>query len=746
MLVKKMLMRLLTALLCLMLAVASAMAANTTVLPEMEEYHEILNMVTVGDTVYLLDYSDIEARLLRWTADMAQAETVAAGLLYADRFNTVEQAQENIASLADGSHADAEHALSRIFTDGEKLYGMNDLNRLVFTIDVGANGLTYTDVATLPRVGERTYVSPTSVVCMGDWVLWCEVDTANRYRDSRMLVFNLARGTVKQAVLPGLQGVSAYQDGVALVRCNEDGVDVLYTYDPVTDVTECIGSLDVSLGSKPTVYSDALDVLVYLQQTRIMGWSAETGTEQIGYIPANNVKALTVAGERLLYREGTAMVYACDVRRGFTTENSLTQMNSLYTGRLKQFATTHPEVQVYFEQSSSTQDAMEAMTGETNVPDMLLADATYDLDALIEADALLDLSQYEEIQAYIDALYPAYRDHVTRDGAIYGVPTQASSQDGWFINKEVMNAMGLTAEDIPTNLVDLIAFADKWDREYLEKYPNFTLLNEVGSYRLAFLEQILADWSAYCQAQGKTLNYDDPIFRQLLSALDAANFDALDASLQQTDPEVSEYKQALIWRGCRLVGNWSTYMEACSDRIFIPMTLTADTAYTVAVTSCTFWTVSAKTQNAQAAADYLIELIEMLGEKAGHTLRADCTEPVFNEYAEDILASAEERLTLLEASLVNSVNPETVEKKIEEQKAYMAGDMLREVYLIVPSAAENYAKVIAPAAVVYTPDAVDETNRSAEIAVCIAQYCGGYDLEPLDAEGFIAQMNTLVAN
>lgn len=39
MLVKKRLMRLLTALLCLMLAVPSAMAANTTVLPEMEEYH-----------------------------------------------------------------------------------------------------------------------------------------------------------------------------------------------------------------------------------------------------------------------------------------------------------------------------------------------------------------------------------------------------------------------------------------------------------------------------------------------------------------------------------------------------------------------------------------------------------------------------------------------------------------------------------------------------------------------------------
>lgn len=741
-----MLMRLWAALLCLMLAVPSAMAENVAVLPEMEEYHNIRDMAAVGDAVYLLDNSDIEARLLRWTADTPQAEFVAEGLLYADYFNTLEQARENIANLTDGSYADAEHALSRIFTDGEKLYGMNDLNRLVFTIDVGADGLTYTDVATLPQVGERTYSLPTSVVCMGDWLFWCEVDAANRYRDSRMLVYNLARGTVKQAVLNGLMDVSAYKDGTVLVRCKGEEADALYTYDPETDVTAYVGSLDASLGSYPMAYSAALDLLVYQQQTRIMGWSAENGTEQIGYVPSLYVRDFALAGGHMLYRDDSATVYACDVRRGFTTENSLTMMNSRYDGHLQRFATTHPDVQVYFEQSAGIQSAMDAMTGETDVPDMLLADEAYDLDALIEADALLDLSQYEEIRAYIDALYPAYRDHVTRDGAIYGVPVQASSQNGWFINKEVMTAMGLTAEDIPTNLVDLIAFADKWDEEYLGKYPHFTLLNEVGSYRLAFLEQILSDWSAYCQAQGRALDYDDPVFRQLLTALDNASFDALDASLKQTDPEVSEYKQALIWRGCNLVGNWSTYMEDCSDRIFLPMTLTADTAYTAAVTNFTFWTVSVKTDNVQAAADYLIELIEGLGEKAAHTLRADRTEPVFNEFAEEILASAEERLAQLEASLANSVNPETVEKKIEEQKAYMTGDMLREVYSIVPSAAENYAKVIAPAAVVYTPDAVDEANRSAEIAVCIAQYCGGYELEPLDAEGFIAQMNALTAN
>lgn len=740
---KKILMRSLLALLCLCMAVPSAIAATVAVLPEREEYHAILNMVTVGDAVYMLDYSDVEARLLRWTEDMPQAEFVADGLLFAERFASIAEAEEYADCVKEGVHADTAHALSYIFTDGERLYGINGINRLVFTIEVGEDGLTCTDVATLPRTGERTYITPLNILVSGDWLLWCD----GRGSNARLLVYNMQRGTVKQAVLENLYGVSSYKNGKVLVRCAGEESEVLLTYDPETDATEQVGSINGYFGRRAMVYDQAMDMLVYQDQTRLMGWSAETGAEQVGYVPSSYVRGMAVTGSWLVWFDDESQVDACDIRRGFTAEKSLTLMNYGLDNVVREFASTHPDTAVYFAKGGSKADVLEAMTRTENVTDMMVAYSDNDdLDALIEAGALRDLSANAEIRAYVDALYPAFREYVTRDGAIYGVPIRANSYNGWFINKEVMNAMGLTAEDIPTNLVDLLAFADKWNGEYAVKYPHFTLMNEVGSYRIAFLEQIIRDWSAYCQAQGKALTFDDPIFRQMLTALDNTSFDKLDAALKQTDPEVSEYKQALIWRGCPLVGNWGTYMEESSDRIFLPMTLTADTEFVAAVDTLAVCTISANTADPEDAEDFVLAVVADLDERRAHVLRTDRTEPVRREYAEEVIALAEEELARLEKAVAESVNPATVERKIAEQKAYMEGEMLSQVYDIMPSTIENYANVIAPAMVVYTPDAVDEKTRTAEIAVCIAQYCGGYELEQLDMEAFIAQMDALVGS
>lgn len=740
---KKMLMRMLLALLCVCMAVPGAMAATVEVLPECEEYHAIQNMVTVGDAVYMLDYSDIEARLLRWTEDMPQAEFVADGLLYAERFASIAEAEFVADRVKDGVHADPAHALSYICTDGEKLYGVNGINRLVFTIEVGENGLIYTDVTTLPKTGDRTYIAPLNVIVSGDWLILCDSQGSN----AKLLIYNLQRGTVKQAVLENLCGVSSYKDGKVLVRCAGAESDVLLAYDPETDETEMVCSIDGYFGKRPMVYDQASDMLVYQDRTRLMGWSAETGAEQVGYVPSSYVRGMAVTGSWLVWFEDDSRVNACDIRRGFTTEKSLTLMNYSLNDVAREFASTHPDTPVYFVARASKADALEIMTGAENVPDMLVAysDAD-DLDALIETGALRDLSANAEIKAYVDALYPAYSDYVTRDGAIYGVPIRADSYNGWFINKEVMNAMGLTTEDIPTNLVDLIAFADKWNDEYTEKYPHFTLMNEVASYRAAFLGQILEDWSTYCQAEGKELTFDDPIFRQLLTALDDASFDKIDAALRQTDPEVSEYKKALIWRGCPLVGNWGSYMEESSDRIFLPMTLTADTEFVAAVESMTVCTISAKTAAPEDAEDFVLAIIADLSEKWAHVLRTDRTEPVIRAYADEIIASAEEDLAQLEKARAASVNPATVERKIADQKAYMEGEMLTQVYEIMPSAVENYVNVIAPALVVYTPDALDEQLRTAEIDACIVQYAGGYGMEQMSAESFIEQMEALLGH
>ena len=315
-----------------------------------------------------------------------------------------------------------------------------------------------------------------------------------------------------------------------------------------------------------------------------------------------------------------------------------------------------------------------------------------------------------------------------------------SSYTGWFINKEVMNAMGLTPEEIPTNLVELCAFATRWNNEFAEKYPHYTLLNNTTGYRERILEAMLENWSWYCQEQGRELRYDDPIFRELLTALDAADTKKLDEALKQTNPEVSEYKQALIWTGCKVVGNWGTYMEEYSDRIFIPLTLTKDTSYIAPVENVSLWAVNAKSENAEYAAAILGDVIANLDARSAYTLRMDKVDAVLNDSFAEIQAYEEERLAELESRLEQSVNRATIEKRIQQQKEYMEGEMLRNQYAISPSSIANYMDVIAPASFVYTPDEVDREHRSAEVYGCIKRYIGG----TLTAEKFIEMMDDLL--
>ncbi len=738
---KRILFRMLTLALCLCLSVASASAANVNVLLEGgDDYRRSVSMIPVGDTLYMMTVSGVEAQLHRWEKDMPEAETVAAGMLYAERYRSIEELKKAIPNLPDDKHADAEHVLSLIFTDGETLYGFNGVTNLVFAIDVTAEGLRYTDVATLPRERVTSTNPAISVQRLGKWVLWQEIDSESRSRSSRVLAYNLENGTVKEAVLPRLAAVTPYKDGLLLAICKTDSDNAsyaVYSYNPETDEIALLGQLPNGIYLEKAAYSAEMDLLVYQVNTRVMGWHPETGAEQIGFIPGGIAQEIAVMQDHVIYRQRDE-IFARSIERGYAPAHSLLVMNGNVNAIGKAFIEKYPEVPYYYE-ASDTADYEAFLTREKDAPD-LLSMVSGDYEEMVEKGLLMDLSAYPEIKAYVDVLYPPYKELAMEGDAIYGVPVRADAYNGWFINKEVMNAMGLKAEDIPTSLTELCAFATKWNNEFAEKYPHYTLLNNTTSYRERLLEAIMNSWKDYCEFTGKPLTYNDPIFREAMAALDAASLDKLDAALKQTNPEISEYKQALIWTGCKTVGNWKTYMEDFSDRIFIPLTLTPETPYTCSVTNVGLWVVNAASPNAEYAAAMVAEAIKAMDDVHAYVLRTDKTEPVLDDYAEKALAYEQEKLAALEAKLEESVNKATIEKRIEEQKTYMEDQVIPSMYTIVPSALENYVKVIAPATLISDADATTE-DEHVMIEGCIQRYLKG----TYTVDEFISRMNELIA-
>ncbi len=753
---KRMLKRTLAWLMCLMLALPAL--AESVVVPDAKtDYYNIVSSAVVGDTAYFLKVEGTRVNILHWKEGMAGAEPIIKGLLYAPNFNSM--ADINAVLEAEDQHS----AISQIFSDGEQLYGINHLNGHVFTIDFAEQSMIMGDVAKLQNTTplcnlentdwapEQTgyFTRPLKVIKVGNWMLWECRDRKTRSSLPRVLAYNLETGTVKQAVLPRVAAISSYKDNKALIVGQMQEISytgnrtnamtyTLHTYDPATDELVFLHELTTASvsGLRTVAYNSELDMVIYQENTRLMGWSPETGVEQVGFIPSSlSMENALCVGDKLLYSTtDNDGITTATLTKGYAPEHRINITGGKMDNVVSRFSQTWNGVPFYYADvpaDMSLEDYMWSADG----PDLIkpiVRDGEF--TRMMECGYFKDLSSYPEIKAYIDLLYEPYQKLVMRDGSIYGVPVYANSYRGWYINKEVMNAMGLTAADIPTNLVGMIAFAQKWNDEWAEKYPHFTLLNNTENYRSRFLHAMLQEWEEYCQYNDQPLHYDDPIVRELLSALDAADFTKIDAALKQTNPEISEYKQALIWTGCKDVGNFATYMEDSSDRIFIPLTLTKETPYVAAVESVTVWAVNNNSANADYAAKMLVEQIKKVDDVHAYVLRTDKTEPVEADYWKDNLETAQKELALLESQVDESVNKETILQQIENWKEYIANVSQDKSYTINPSAIKNYVEVIAPASVVITYTYPDEYGASIE----------AYVEKRIDAERLIERLNPAI--
>ncbi len=771
---KRMLKRTLALLLCLLMALPSAMAAEDIVVPdENTGYQNIVATVAVGDSVYLLKVNGVNAELRIWKDGMEQSEKLYSGLYYAAHYNSFDQLEQAIPAAK--GVIDPKYALSTIFSDGETLYGINHLNGGVFTIDTSGEAPVFTDVVTLkniaplinpddtdwlydPQAEMGFFSQPMRAIRVGDWLLWCSMDRNYDHSDYRVLAFNLVNGNVKQAVTPDIAAMSSYKDGKALIaglggkrvytNGKFSGVPyTLHAYDPNTDELTFLTELnpDSVSGLRTIAYSEALDMVVYQDLTRIMGWSEDGSVRQICFTPTSlSMENALCVGEKLLYSTtDNDGITATKLQKDYAPQQSLNILGGTMNKVVSRFMKTWNGIPFYYPEvpeGMSLEDYIQQEGG----PDLInLRVSKGEYLRLLESGALADLSAYPEIKAYADVLYAPYKDLVTKDGGIYGVPVYANSYNGWYINKEVMNAMGLTAADVPTDLVGMIEFAQKWNDEWAEKYPHFTLLNNTEDYRHRFLEAVMTEWAEYYLYMGKPLNYDDPIFREMLTALDAADFAKINAALEQTNPEISEYKQALIWTGCKDVGNFAGYMEERSDRIFIPLTMTKDTPYIAAVENVDVWVVNAKSANVDAAAAMLAAQIDVIDNVHAYVLRADKTEPVWESNYDQAIKEMEGKLADLEARVDESVSKETILKQIEELKLSIEQTKADRMYLIYPSAIKNYVEVIMPASVVVTGDYTRSANTYPnEMIKCMEEF----KAKTYTVEEFISNMNAYLAS
>lgn len=762
----KRLMRALAMAFSLCVLVTGALAVDATIIPDLAveelQYRVVTDVAVVSDTAYFRVYTHDGEEIWHWREGMAEAEKAVGGLVRASDYPTMEAAEAAVGA------EQAKHAIVSLFSDGERLMGLNHLNGLIFEIGIQDGRAVFTDVVTLQAnymfyrdyYENRWYWSPNDVAVSGDYFYWSSSGCTDVPGETprRITRFSLTDGSFIDIPAEKAQAICAYGDGDLLIlsgqyrKKQEDGTYLPYrlcVYDPDTGAMTEVGSIDGSESITRIAWAPELDAVLYQAGTSIRGVKGMSEDLRYAYVNTTGGNRLAVVGDSAVVSNVSTTLVRTLVE-GMTAQNTLQVIGSGSDAAAKSFMGKHPTVPVEFQaRGEDYVELLKPREGEENVDVIRLntANSDWEYTDLAEAGMLMDLSGDPEIRAYVDALYPPFRELVTgENGEIWAVPTEAISYTGFFINRNAMADIGLTVEELPTNMIELCEFVTRWDREFAEKYPNYACIEYTENTRWYLLDMTVEMWIAHCQATGREVRFDDPVFRELMAALEKVETTRTDASMQTENPEVSDYKQGLFWMRCQLVGNWAAYMEDYSDRIFVPFTLTEETPLSVCVDNVELWAVNVHTESPEYTLKLLHEEIASVSDKYAHVLLTTRTEPVESPFYPDSLEYEQKRLADMKAELeteMEEAGKVRLHERIEKQQRYIDTELKRSMYTVTPSAIENYVNVLAPAMYIHRQNVLENTDAGTEMVDgLVKRWAAG----ELTAEQFIheAEMRLLM--
>lgn len=551
---------------------------------------------------------------------------------------------------------DPEHFISALASDGERLYGVCLTSGKIFTLSGDGKQPIFEDVAQISRVSADDSNSKLPETVNGCAVAGQRMILTNR---ECVISVNLRDGSWQQWALKDiwraaeregsfneqLLGVCALNDREALLtlqhtepgtQAAESGWGAVMALE-----TGTMRPLDAPIlekmspeSLKSLCYVPSLGAYLYAEDGKIMGSSDLASAEIYTWFPLD-VRSFACAGTEVL---GSDESWAIAFRR-LTPEKTALRELRVQSGLVleerekRAFAQEHPDTCMT---SVDELDCLEALRADDPVDTALVPHDTRKLssgeepafEVLVREGMLADLSGYPEIMAYVDSLNPVFREYVTRNGQVLGVPVSAGSGGGWWIDREALEYAGLSVEDVPTNLVDLCAFITRWNDGGVTSEISCAPIDSAENYRERMLEIILEEWGHYCEATGQELHFSDPLLDEMLDALEKMRCDKLDAANQVPEEEISDYRRPILTTDGQTVGRFTNFTAPGSNITWLPMSLTADTQPVHGIQEMELMVMRKGTEQAELAAQFMLLAIKSMAETDKHVLIAGYEHPV----------------------------------------------------------------------------------------------------------------------
>lgn len=727
-------------------------------------------VLTISDTFYLLAYDNSARELVLYSYHPGDAELTlcASHFFRAQWVCTMQEAQEiceeNMSCVPLYQMPDLRYAISGMGTDGEKLYAINHLNGLIFTLEMTEEGVQCEDVVQMD-VGDWFYreysqegdeggielcVPEVLGVSGGKMACFCVGATQDD-----LLLISLTDGSVERIALgdgwceaiPGAPGEALISVWPKLQKESDEKGVLLYRFDIADGTMTCLTE-DATYQLLSGVTWDAEEeAYLVMNGLEIRSTKDFVHYTTRGSLPQTGMELALIGDSLIAYRSSTVYLRTL----GEAAQESLTLVVRNSDGAydaIQQFSEAH--VQVMLDVQNKHYGTKEELVSalESGTVDLLLIgedareDKAWVLDELLDSGCCRELSDMPEVVAYMERVHPVFRSAVMRGDKIYGIVRWASSTSGYYINREVQEEMHLMEDEYPTNLVELCAFITKWNNEYVTQYPACVPLEATEDYHQRMLKLMVWEWIGYCQANEMALTFEHPIFREMLTALEAMDASAIEKANQVVNEDDSEYRRALIWTGVYTVGDFSNYTTASGDRTLIPMTLTAETPFLHAVTDFEVTLVGAGTNHADLAEELLSQMIETMPEIEQHVLLADCTEGVERSNYSSQATTYESSIAALKRQMEKApasrkLNFADQIAHLEAEYHYLNGQIR---WRIAPKTIELYQQVILPACYLRRPAGVEYGDAGKAFQLLCEAYLAG----ELTQDAFIEKANELV--
>lgn len=426
--------------------------------------------------------------------------------IYKQDFGTMEEAL--ITEEVNGKW-DADLGIESLLSDSSGLYGyQSSTSSLIQILDENSQLVNKITLELPEDIGGN-------IVFLQDQSLYL-VDTY----ETKQAIYkaSLADGTVSEVFTKGIDTLTPYKDGKALVTTSQRANN---------ELTKNISLLDLHSGEltelSPTDLSvrisayDALRDCFYLvDSNQIYRLTLTDPTPQpVSTVMGGDKMAAACFGDGMI----AVVVDNCiDIRNLDTASEQTTLAVRQPYGRgedYKAYITAHPDVTLSFvgdpKVNAEQQFAEDMATQSPNVDIYLLTDTNM-LSTIHSKGYGVDLSTDSKIKAIVDDMHPSFEQFFHRDGKIYALPQQL------YVMMVGYSPAFFEAFDfeLPTTYDEMLDLAQLWLDDYAFDSPNaFFNIDESGLE----LMPLLGRYADECTRNGRDIVYDTPEMAALLQKL-----------------------------------------------------------------------------------------------------------------------------------------------------------------------------------------------------------------------------------